>query len=74
MTSHDDRDTRPRQDRRVFLKQLLVTGGALGSGLTLEASAEPQSGEARPDDGTGPEPRGYRETEHVRLYYAKASL
>jgi hypothetical protein len=59
------------QGRRAFLKGLGATGGALGIGLGLDAHAGPtQEPVAEPQ----PRKRGYRETAHVREYYAKAAL
>jgi len=65
------------QSRRDFLKEVLVAGGALGVGLgsavTLRVSGDAVSRgkDAKPGPAKRP---GYRETEHVRTYYAKASL
>ena len=72
MPTNDPIETRYRQDRRGFLKQLLVAGGTLGSGLAIGADAQTRPEASVPDDQ--PRDRGYRETEHVRQYYAKAAL
>jgi hypothetical protein len=62
-----------RRGRRNFIKQLALGGGALGAGLSLRANA---SAPERPASGDGVRRKqhGYRETAHVREYYAKASL
>ena len=62
-----------KRDRRNFLKGLLAAGAALGTGAGLGGAAAMV---AAPEEAP-PTPRkrvGYRETEHVRTYYAKASL
>jgi hypothetical protein len=59
-----------KHDRRDFLKGLLAAGAALGTSAGLGGAA------AAPEEAP-PRPRkrlGYRETDHVRTYYAKASL
>jgi anaerobic selenocysteine-containing dehydrogenase len=60
------------EDRRDFLKGLLLAGGALGAGVGLEtvpeAAVAPIQPQAKPARRLG-----YRETEYVRKYYAKAS-
>ena len=60
-----------RSGRRKFLKGMAVTGGgAVLAGVATggQAAVEPQAkqGEAKPES------QGYRETAHVREYYAKA--
>ena len=56
--------------RRGFLQGAVVAGGAAASGVTLAHESPehdlPATGPAKP---TG---SGYRETDHVREYYAKA--
>jgi transketolase N-terminal domain/subunit len=62
-----------KHSRRDFLKGFLLAGGALGTGVSLDVGA----GTAAPLAQNKPTPAkrpGYRETEHVRTYYAKASL
>jgi cell division ATPase FtsA len=60
-----------RTGRRKFLKGVAVTGGGAvlaGVAASSQAALEPQEkqGESRPES------QGYRETAHVREYYAKA--
>ncbi len=63
-----------RHSRRVFLKQMAVAGGAVGTALTSRLAAagapEPGPGQAAAEAG----PSGYRETAHVREYYSKAAF
>lgn len=61
-----------RHSRRVFLKQMAVAGGAVGTALTsrLAAAGAPEPGQAAAEAG----PSGYRETAHVREYYSKAAF
>ena len=57
--------------RRGFLAGAAVAGGAAATGAARavgEVAAEAAPAEAP----AAPEPRGYRETDHVRKYYAKA--
>ena len=60
------------EQRREFLKQLAVAGGATAAvALTAGAAAaepEPAPGIAKE------EPRGYQETPHIRTYYRTARL
>jgi len=57
--------------RRGFL-QTAGTAGLLGAALSLLSRAAPVSAAPPPtmDDATS-HPDGYRETEHIRKYYAK---
>ena len=64
-------DTLESHSRREFLKRLGATGGAIGAGLAFNAHAGPT--ETQPA-AAAPKKRGYRETAHVREYYAKAAL
>ena len=61
------------QGRRTFLMYLTLGGGALGAGLSLRADAV-SADESTQDERAAPSKQGYRETAHVREYYAKASL
>ena len=65
-------DATRRDSRRTFLKYLAF-GSAFGAGLSQQAGALTAHA---PDRGErGPRVKqGYRETAHVREYYAKASL
>ena len=57
--------------RRGFLAGAAVAGGAAATGAARavgDAVAEPAPAPEAPTPGS----RGYRETEHVRKYYAKA--
>lgn len=58
--------------RRDFLKTVAVTGGAvavgLGTGSAIAASRETQEPELANREA------GYRETQHIRDYYAKANF
>jgi hypothetical protein len=63
---HDD-------DRREFLKQMALGGGAVAvaavSGGTLAAP------ESEPRKAAEPaQPKGYHETDHIREYYRTAGL
>ncbi len=62
-----------KQSRRDFLKGFLLAGGALGTGVNLDVAAETSVPGAQTKTTPAKRP-GYRETEHVRTYYAKASL
>ena len=59
--------------RRGFLKQVAVAGGVLGVGLSLNAGTAAATPQVRPAERPSKRP-GYRETDHVRRYYEKASL
>jgi hypothetical protein len=59
--------------RRELLRRALAAGGALGAGMALDAGAGVPDAEARAAP-RAPKRPGYRETDHVREYYAKASL
>jgi hypothetical protein len=70
MSNHDRADH--HNGRRAFLKCLGLGAGALGTGQALHA-APTAAADDEHDDRTTPA-RGYRETAHVREYYAKASF
>ena len=60
-----------RTGRRRFLKGVAVSGGGAvlaGMAASGQAALEPESKQVE----TKPESQGYRETAHVREYYAKA--
>ncbi len=59
-------------DRREFLRRVLAASGAAGAGLALGSA--PAYAATKPIDTCRTEHRGYRETEHVRQYYAKAAI
>ena len=63
-----------RLKRRRFL--LALGAGAAGGAVAVtKAIASPVAGESAADKtGTGTETSGYRETEHVRDYYASARI
>lgn len=66
-----DRKTEGATSRRTFLKTLAATGGgvaALAVSGNAAADIEPPKAEATT------EKLGYRETEHIRDYYAKADF
>jgi len=57
--------------RRGFLKQATVAGGAAGVaalGTQVQAGVEDQASAEKAETPT----KGYRETPHIREYYAKA--
>ncbi len=60
------------EDRREFLKQMAVAGGATAAvALTAGAvAAEPEPAAVAAKE----EPRGYHETPHIRTYYRTARL
>lgn len=62
--SKSERDERVT-DRRAFLK--LAGLGTAASGAALVMGAEAQSAETAESQGSG-----YRETDHVKAYYAAA--
>lgn len=54
--------------RRSLLKGVAVAGAVLGTGVTTTRALADTT-----VDHTAPvEPRGYRETEHIRTYYRSA--
>ena len=55
--------------RRGFLQGAVVAGGAAASGATLARESPEHDLPAEPAKPAG---AGYRETDHVREYYAKA--
>ena len=60
-----------RTGRRKFLKGMALTGGGValaGAATGVQAAAEPQAKQSEEK----PQSQGYRETAHVREYYAKA--
>lgn len=60
-----------RTGRRQFLKGAVVTGGgAVLAGMAASSQAAQESQEKQVE--SKPESQGYRETAHVREYYAKA--
>ncbi|MDH3714373.1 MAG: twin-arginine translocation signal domain-containing protein [Gammaproteobacteria bacterium] len=60
-----------RTGRRKFLKGAVVTGGgAVLAGIAAGSQAELEPQEKQVE--SKPESQGYRETAHVREYYAKA--
>jgi FtsP/CotA-like multicopper oxidase with cupredoxin domain len=65
-------ETRVDAERRGFLKALAVAGGAGAvAAVAPGVSAGSPSGAAPPASEA---PRGYRETDHVRAYYASARV
>lgn len=56
-----------RTDRRGFLR--FAGLGTLASGAALAAGTAPETAEAA---APSPDAAGYRETEHVKTYYATA--
>jgi hypothetical protein len=69
--SKADEGAAPREDRRVFLKTMVATGGAAMVAAAGGAVAADPAPEARPLEA---EPVGYRETPHIRRYYDTASF
>jgi hypothetical protein len=61
-----ERDETARLSRRDFLTGVLVAGGA----ASLPAAAEEQTPPAEHPE----QAQGYRESDHVRAYYASARL
>ena len=60
-----------RTGRRQFLKGVAVSGGgAVLAGMATGSQAEPDTQEKQGEAKL--KPQGYRETAHVREYYAKA--
>ena len=60
-----------RTGRRQFLKGVAVTGGgAVLAGIASSSQAELEPQEKQSEAKL--KPQGYRETAHVREYYAKA--
>lgn len=57
--------------RRRFLKSAAVAGGAAGV-ATLGSQVTADVEEPAPAEKAAPPSKGYRETAHVREYYAKA--
>jgi hypothetical protein len=71
MSKPDEHKVNP-ESRRDFLKTMMVTGGAvavLGAGQAMGAEPAEQA-EVQPEE----KQTGYHVTEHIRNYYAKASL
>ena len=62
--------------RRRFLQQLLVLGGVTGAGaLALNSVQAGSPGQAHSQAvEPAPSSKGYRLTEHIRTYYAKAQI
>ncbi len=57
--------------RRQFIKTLAVAGGAVAAvAVTAEVTAEVVESSTPPAKDS----QGYRETEHVRAYYASARI
>jgi len=60
-----------RTGRRQFLKGVAVSGGsAVLAGMAAGSQAAPEPQEKQGESKL--KPQGYRETAHVREYYAKA--
>ncbi len=62
----------PQESRRAFLRNSALAGGAAAVAAvtgTAMAVTDSQESSAAPQD---PSSQGYRETAHVREYYAKA--
>lgn len=57
--------------RRGFLKSAAVAGGAAGV-ATLGSQVQANREDDAPAEQAAPPSKGYRETAHVREYYAKA--
>ena len=57
--------------RRGFLKSAAVAGGAAGA-ATLGAQVPANVDEPAPAEKAATPSKGYRETPHIREYYAKA--
>ena len=64
MKRSDDTKTGAVADRRSFLK--LAGAGVVGAGAAVAVTA-PAAAEAKPETSSG-----YRESEHVKRYYALA--
>lgn len=60
-----DRDGKPVEDRRDFLK--LATFGTVLGGAAIAAGGAAKAASASGDQGSG-----YRETDHVKTYYKLA--
>lgn len=65
-------ETRVNAERRGFLKALAVAGGA--GAVAAVAPAVSAASPSGPAPAAAEAPRGYRETEHVRAYYASARI
>lgn len=58
-------------DRRDFLKLAMAAGGVLAvTGVAKPGSAEPSQNTTAPSTPK----QGYRETAHIRAYYARARI
>lgn len=57
-------------DRRTFLKTLAAAGGAAAA-ITMTGQSASAATEADTSSGAA-EPKGYRETAHIRTYYRTA--
>lgn len=68
MTQHKQSD---KLSRRGFLKSAAVAGGAAGV-ATLGSQVPASVDEQGPAEKAATPSKGYRETPHVREYYAKA--
>ncbi len=67
------RDARSSSGRRGFLKRLAVAGGAAGAAVAGGAAVATSGEESKPVKATPvAEPKGYRETPHIREYYRLA--
>ena len=65
MKRTDTPNTAPLADRRSFLK--LAGAGVVGAGAAATTGSAVEAAEAKPERGGG-----YRESEHVKRYYALA--
>lgn len=62
-----------RTDRRRFIRNMALTGAAVGAGAGLQgAMAFTSDSDALPEKA--PERLGYHETPHIRDYYSKAAF
>ncbi len=60
------------QSRRGFLKSMAVTGGAVA--FTAAAGKAVAGVREEPEEAVSVEKHGYRETQHIKDYYARAGF
>jgi hypothetical protein len=61
-----------KSHRREFLRGIVVAGGAAGLALVSRGASAHGDFTAEGREHGSPAPKGYRETAHIREYYAKA--
>jgi hypothetical protein len=67
----DNRESAKGSERRAFFRRIALFSGAVAFGTVCGAYAGVKRKTA--DSGTQSQESGYRETEHIRRYYERAS-